>query len=67
MKYRVVFTQYYEYEVEAKNDSEAHDKAHQEFAAEMRHPVANTVYDEMEIERLDDEEDYDDESWKGEW
>lgn len=66
-KYRVIFTQYYEYEVEAKNDDEAHDKAYKEFAAEMRYPVANTIYDEVEVECLDeDEEEYDD-AWEGEW
>ena len=66
-KYRVIFTQYYEYEVDANNDNEAHDKAYKELEAEMRYPVANTIYDEIEIECLDDdEEDYDDEDWNGE-
>ena len=67
MTYKVIFTQHYEYEVKAKNDSEAHDRAYKEFEAEMRYPVANTIYDEIEIECLNDEEDYDDESWEGEW
>lgn len=61
MKYRVIFTQYYEYEVEANDDNEAHDKAYAEFEAEMRYPVANTIYDEIEIECLDDDDDGDEE------
>ena len=57
--YVVTFTQYYTYQVEADNEQEAEDIAYNNFKSEMRRPIANTSYDEVEIECLDeDEEDY---------
>ena len=55
MNYTVTFIQYHTYDVEAESDSEAENKAYREFASDMRHPVAQTWYDEVEIEC--DEED----------
>ena len=55
-RYRVTFTQNYDYEVEAENESEAESLAYNDFESDMRYPVANTSYDECEVECLDDEE-----------
>lgn len=49
MKYTVIFTQYHEYEVEAEDEEKAFNVAHREFVSDMRTPVANTNYDEVEI------------------
>lgn len=49
-KYNVVYTQYYSYTVEADNEDEAEDLAHDMFKSDMRYPVANTFYDDVEIE-----------------
>jgi len=57
---KVTFTCYYEYEVtvdpelyeedpEAAED-EAIEKAYEEFCAMRRYPVADTTYDEVEVE-----------------
>ena len=59
MNYKVTFTQLYTYKVEADNEDEAFNKAHKEFVSEMCYPVANTLYDYLDIECEDeDEEDY---------
>ena len=58
MKYYVSFIQYHNYEVEADNESEAENKAYKQFASDMRRPVAQTWYDDVEIDC--DEEEYDD-------
>lgn len=50
MKYTVTFAKYYTYEVEAKDKREAFDEAHGEFVNEMCNPIADTCYDEVEIE-----------------
>ena len=55
MKYYVSFIQYHNYEVEADNESEAENKAYNQFANDMRYPVAQTWYDDVEIDC--DEED----------
>ena len=63
-KYRVTFTQRYDYDVEVEapegssdfaNESEAEDKAYDLFRADMHYPVARTEYDEVEVELLDGE------------
>lgn len=51
-KYSVVFTQTFEYEIEAEDECEAEELAYKEFESDMRHPVANTWYDDCEIEYL---------------
>lgn len=58
-KYRVAFTQYYEYEVEAESESEAEDLAYEEFESEMRRPIANTCYDDVEVECIEEDEEED--------
>lgn len=48
-KYNVTFTQYFSYEVEADNEDDAVAVAEDLFDGEMRSPVANTLYDEVEV------------------
>ena len=56
MKYRVVFTQSYEYIVDIDIDedfdceNEAIEKAYKEFKSDMLRPIAHTSYDNVEIE-----------------
>ena len=57
MRYRVTFSQYSVYEVEAANENDAIDIAYKDFNAEMSYPVARTIYDDVEAEELDDEEE----------
>lgn len=52
-RFKVTYTQYYTYEVEAENEQEALTIAYYEFESEMRIPVANTIYDEVEAEEID--------------
>lgn len=50
-KYTVTFTKYYTYEVEADNEDEAIDLALEEnFYPEMRCPIADCFYDDVEVE-----------------
>lgn len=49
-QYTVVYTQYYAYTVEANSGNEAQSLAYDMFETDMRSPVANTFYDEVEIE-----------------
>ena len=58
MVYNVTFTKYYEYEVEAETEREAEDEARRQFVSDMMRPVADTSYDEVEVESEDDEDDY---------
>lgn len=51
-KYQVCFTKYYIYEVEADNDDEAIDIAEEAFRANMRSPIADCTYDEVECDKL---------------
>ena len=51
--YRVCFTKYYIYEVEADNEDEAIDIAFEEkFDPEMHSCIADCTYDEVECDRL---------------
>ena len=50
MKYIVTFTQCYDYEVDADNEDDAITKAEKEFEGDMRSPIANTVYDYVDVE-----------------
>lgn len=56
MRYRVTFSQYSVYEVEANSEGDAINVAFKEFKTEMSRPVAHTIYDDVEAEELDDEE-----------
>ena len=49
MKYTVRFEQYHTYEVDAVDECDAVDKAHEEFLRDMRTSVADTWYDAIEI------------------
>ena len=55
MKYAIRFIQSYEYEVEAENENEAFDEAFEEFESDMRCPIANTNYDDVEIREIEEE------------
>lgn len=59
-KYNVNFIQYWSYTVEAQDEDEAFDLAHEEFVSDMRTPVACTIYDDCEIECIEEDEDEDD-------
>lgn len=53
MKFEVTFTQYYTYEVEAKSEDEAVSKAYRQFESDMLNPVANTAYDDVDVEEVE--------------
>ena len=55
-KYTVFFHQIYEYEVEAENEDKAINIAEENFAVDVRSPIANTVWDEVEVLDEDDNE-----------
>lgn len=52
--WRVTFTTYEDYEVEAETEAEAFAIAEKELISGRRSPIANIWYDEKEIECLDD-------------
>ena len=56
MNYTVTFIQYHVYEVEADSDSEAEKKAYEKFRGDMCRPIAQTWYDEVEIDCDEEEE-----------
>lgn len=47
-KFEVVFTKYFSYYVEAEDYDEAIDVAEEVFKADMRSPIADTTYDEVD-------------------
>ena len=55
-RYRVTFTQVHTYETDAHCEEEAEKKAYKEFEKDMYYPVANTNYDDCEVETLMQEE-----------
>lgn len=55
-KFKVWFTQYYSYEVEAEDEDVAIDLALDDFHSEMRRPIARTYYDECEVEEIEEDE-----------
>lgn len=55
MEYNVIFIQQYEYVVEAENEEEAFRKGHKEFISECYMPIANTEYDDIIIEEIEEE------------
>lgn len=55
-KYNVTFTTYEEYEVEAENETEALRIAEEELRSDRRIPIADTHYDESDIEEIENEE-----------
>ena len=56
MKYRVSFVQWYDYYVEADSEEEAIDIAEEDFVSDMRTPIANTTYDEVNVYELEEED-----------
>ena len=55
-RYRVIFTTYEEYEIEANSREEALNEAERQLENDRCSPIANICYDEREIEEIDDEE-----------
>lgn len=55
MKYTVMFTKYYEYEVDAESRNEAKKEAIRCFENDMYSPITDTSYDDIEVE--EDEND----------
>lgn len=53
--YNVTYIQYYHYTVEADCEDEAESLAYDMFKSDMMYPVANTFYDDIEIECTDDD------------
>ena len=53
MKYEVTVTQYHYYEVDADNESEAKEIAIKEFESDMCNPIADTHYDDVEVEEAE--------------
>ena len=56
MRFVVTFTQYSDYTVEAKTESEAIDEAYKLFKRDAYYPAARTFYDEVDVEEIDEEE-----------
>lgn len=56
MRYQVTFTKYYFYDVEGHDVDTAIDEAYKLFRSEMTCPIADTSYDQLDIEPLDEEE-----------
>lgn len=52
-QFNVTFTQYHNYVVEAEDENEAEGTAYKEFLSDMRYPVAQTWYDECEVEEME--------------
>lgn len=50
MKYTVTITQYHEYTVEADDENKAIIIGIEEFEKDMRKPIAQTWYDDVEVE-----------------
>ena len=50
--YVVTFCQYNAYWVEANDESEAENKAYEEFKSEMTSSVAHTHYDEVIVDEI---------------
>lgn len=57
MRYQVTFTKYYFYDVEGHDVDTAIDEAYKLFRSEMTCPIADTSYDQLDIEPLDEEEE----------
>ena len=57
MNYGVTFTRHSYFEVDAKSEEEAYDKAYKQFYHECHSPIGSAHYDEYEIECLDEEDD----------
>lgn len=51
-EYRIYFTKYYTYYAEAETEDEAIEIAEHDFRADMRNSIADTTYDEVEVEEL---------------
>jgi hypothetical protein len=56
-EYKVYFTKYYAYYVEAETEDEAIEIAEDDFRADMRCPIADTTYDEVNVYGYDYEEE----------
>lgn len=57
MDYTVTFVKYYTYKVCADDEDEAFNRAHDEFLSDMYYPMADTWYDDVDIECDEEDED----------
>ena len=55
MEYKVTFSKYYTYLVDAECEDKAEEIAYDMFSSDMRYPVADTSYDEVDIDFIPDE------------
>ena len=55
MLWRVTYTTYEDFEVEAETEDEALEEAERQFDSSRRRPIASTWYDEREIECLEND------------
>ncbi len=53
---RVTFTRTYEYEIDTTDEELAYKRAYEMFVNDNSRPVANTSYDDCEIEDMEDNE-----------
>lgn len=53
-KYNVTFTTYEDYEVEAENETEALRIAEDELRSDRCRPIADTHYDESDVEEIEE-------------
>lgn len=51
-EYKIYFTKYYTYYIEAETEDEAIEIAEGDFCADMRCPIADPTYDEVEVEEI---------------
>lgn len=51
-EYKIYFTKYYSYYVEADTEDEAIEIAEEDFCADMCRPFADPTYDEVEVEEV---------------
>lgn len=54
-QYRIDFAQWYSYDVEAESEDEAIELAEEEFATDMRSPIANVIPDEILVYEVDED------------
>ena len=55
--YAVTFCQYNVYWVEANDESEAENKAYEEFKSDMTSSIAHTYYDEVIVDEIIENEE----------
>lgn len=54
-RYLVTYTQCYEYEIDAEDESEALDEAERQFKDDMYEPLCRTDWDGRHIEKIEED------------